>query len=284
MRGRVSSLQLLDAMRTNHQTISLSALEDLAQCRFRFFSGRTLGLRGAPERPGDRLQPRVTGSILHNALDLWQKNKTRDFVELFEEVFENVRRELHLPAGYRLEVERIQFREIASRVSANERWSPDASDAEVDLQLAFPSGVTVTCRIDRIDRFDDECVIVDYKSSKTASVKQLTSSRTKLQGPLYSLAVRESLGLNPVAMLYWAVREDELFGWGHVPRTDIEREPIPENWENEARERTAQRLDGFLAGAVYPQPEEPDKCRWCDYQGACRVEQTALVMIEGAHV
>jgi len=287
--GRVSSPALLEAMTKAHQTVSLTALEDLAQCRFRFFSGRTLGLRGAPERPNERLQARVTGSILHDALERWQTNKSRDFVELFEEAFDDARRELHLPPGFRLEVERIQFREIARKVRANERWSAETSDAEVELKLAFPAGVTATCRIDRIDRFKgDECVIVDYKSSKTASVKQLVGSRTKLQGPLYSLAVRESLKLNPVAMLYWAVREDELYGWGRVPGTTLIYEEIPENWAEDARQRTAERLAGYLAGAIHAQPEEVDKCRWCDFQGACRVEQAvelpALVMIEGAGV
>lgn len=280
--GRVDSPALQSAMAELHRRISLTALEDLAQCRFRFFAGRTLALQGPPDRPGDRLTPRVTGSILHVALERWLADKDRDFVELFEIAFDEMCRKERLPAGYQLEVERMQFREIARRVSANDLWTPDASKAEVDLALEFPGGITVKCRIDRIDIFNDnDCVIVDYKSSRTASVQKLVSSSTRLQGPLYALAAREALNLNPVAMLYWAVREDERYGWGKIPGADIALQPMPENWANDARVRTIERLAGFLRGEVHARPEEAEQCRWCEFQTACRVEQQTVVMIEG---
>jgi ATP-dependent helicase/DNAse subunit B len=192
-----------------------------------------------------------------------------------------------LPAGYKLEVERMRFREIARRVSANDLWDAE-SRPEVGLTLELPGGITVTCRVDRIDVFpNNDCVIVDYKSSKTASVQKLVASRTRLQGPLYALAVREELNLNPVAMIYWAVREDERYGWGRIPGTDLEFQPMPPNWAEDARIRTIERLSGFLRGEVHAHPEEAEQCRWCDYRHACRVdqqaEQEALVVIEGAH-
>ncbi len=276
--GRVGAPDLQAEMARIHQTISLTALEDLAQCRFKFFGGRTLSLKAAPERPGERLNARVTGSILHVALERWLADKSRDFVEVFEETFDETCRTDHLPAGYRLEVERIHFREIARRVSANDLWTPDSSEAEVALELEFPGPTKVKCRIDRIDTFGDDCVIVDYKSSKTASVKKLVASSTRLQGPLYALAVRENRNLNPVAMLYWAVREDERYGWGKIPGADVPLEPMPENWATDAKARTIERLSGFLSGTVNAHPEEADQCRWCDFAAACRVE--TLVEIE----
>ena len=278
--GRVAAPLLQAEMARLHQTISLTALEDLAQCRFKFFGGRTLGLKGPPDRPRERLNARVTGSILHLALERWLADKESDFVELFEAAFDEMCQTEHLPAGYRLEVERIQFREIARRVSANDLWTPDSSEAEVDLQMEFPGGIKVKCRIDRIDQFGDDCVIVDYKSSKTASVQKLVTSHTRLQGPLYALAVRENRNLNPVAMVYWAVREDERFGWGKIPGADVELQPMPENWTADARARTIERLSGFLGGAVHAHPEDVEQCRWCDFASSCRVEQEALVVIQ----
>ena len=280
--GRVEAPALHNEMARLHERISLTALEELAQCRFRFFGGRTLHLKGAPEPAAERLTPRVTGSILHTTLERWLADTNRDFVELFECAFDETCRTEHLPAGYKLEVERIQFREIARRVSANPLWDSDLSKPEVDLTLDFPGGVTVTCRVDRIDIFDKDCVIVDYKSSKTANVQKLVASQTRLQGPLYALAARERLNLNPVAMIYWAVREDERYGWGKIPGTDLEFQPIPENWAEDARDRTVERLSGFLAGEVKAHPVESEQCRWCDFRNACRVEQTAIVVIEGA--
>ena len=281
--GRIQSPMLHTAMADLHKQISLTALEDLAQCRFKFFARKTLGLKPPPQRPGDRLTPRVTGSVLHLALERWLADKGRDFVELFELVFDETCVKERLPAGYKLEVERIQFREIARRVSAKDLWDAE-SRPEVGLTLELPGGITVTCRVDRIDVFpNSDCVIVDYKSSKTANVKKLVASRTRLQGPLYALAVREELKLNPVAVIYWAVRDDERYGWGRIPGTIHEFDPMPPNWAEDARTRTIERLSGFLRGAVHAHPEETEPCRWCDYRHACRVEQEALVMIEGAH-
>jgi ATP-dependent helicase/DNAse subunit B len=282
--GRVNSPELHAALADLHKQISLTALEDLAQCRFRFFARKSLGLKAAPDRPGERLTPRVTGSILHDALERWLADQDRSFVELFELAFDDACRKDRLPAGYKLEVERMQFREIARRVSANDSWRADDSKAEVALTLDFPGGITVTCRIDRLDTFaNGDCVIVDYKSSKTANVEKLVTSRIRLQGPLYALAARERLNLNPVAMLYWAVREDELFGWGKIPGSDIPLEPMPESWVEDARARTIERLSGFLRGEVYARPEEAEGCIWCDFKDACRVERQELVVIEGAH-
>jgi len=287
--GRVDSPDLQAEMARLHQSIGMTALEDLAQCRFKFFSGRTLALKGSPERPDKRLQPRVTGSILHVALERWLADKGRDFVEHFEAAFDETCRTEHLPPGYRLEVERIQFREIARRVSANDLWTPDSSDAEVDLALefvdknAFPGGIRVKGRVDRIDKFGDDCVIVDYKSSKTANVQKLVASPTRLQGPLYALAARENLHLNPVAMVFWAVREDERYGWGKIPGADVKvaaLQPMPENWAADARARTIERLSAFLSGEVQAHPEEVEQCRWCDFKAACRVE--TLVTVEKA--
>jgi ATP-dependent helicase/DNAse subunit B len=281
--GRLDSPALLAQLAPLHQTISLTALEDLAQCRFKFFAGKTLRMNDRPDRPGERLQPRVTGSILHEALDRWLTEKHRDFVDVFDEVFAESCREYHLPPGYRLEVERILYRKIAKKVSANELWKPESSESEVKLTLDFPGGIAVNCRIDRIDKFGSNCVIVDYKSSKTENVKKLVHDGTRLQGPLYTLAVREQLHLNPVAMVYWAVRDDELYGWGAIPDYgDAELAPMPSNWAADARARVIERLTGYLAGAVEAHPENPEQCRWCDFNQVCRVEQRALVQIGGA--
>jgi ATP-dependent helicase/DNAse subunit B len=281
--GHLDSPALLAQMAAMHKQISPTALEDLAQCRFKFFAGRTLALDNRPDRPGERLQRRVTGIILHEALDRWLAGTDRDFVELFDEVFAESCGKCHLPPGYRLEVERILNRKIAGKVSANDKWKPDSSESEVKLTLDFPGGIAVNCRLDRIDRFGSNCVIVDYKSSKTENVKKLVHDGTKLQGPLYCLAVREHRNLNPVAMVYWAVRDDELYGWGAIPNYDADLDPMPANWATDARARAIGRLSGYLAGAVEARPENPDQCRWCDFRDACRVEQhRALVKIGGA--
>jgi RecB family exonuclease len=282
--GRVSAPSLHEAMAAQHRSISLTALEELAQCRFKFFAGRTLKLNGAPEAPHQRLGPKTIGTILHQALEAWlEVNREGDFVALFEEAFEKIRRELRLPEGFRLEADRIFTREIAKKVTTSEKWTAMSSEAEVELTLDFPGGITVTGRVDRIDRLNDrQCVIVDYKTSKTKNVRRKVESPTALQGPLYALAALEKLKLETVAMMYVAVRDDQRFGWGAVPGVDLGLHEMPPRWKEDARDRTVERLGEFLGGAVHADPTEAGDCQWCDFRDACRYQQTeALVTIGG---
>lgn len=263
-----------------HQSLSVSSLEDLAQCHFRFFSHKTLLLESAPERPDERINRRTSGSILHNAMEHWLADRSQNFVTVFEAAFDEMCATERLPAGYRLEVQRIELRKIAEHISATDRWQPDAPpEVEVPLTLEFPAGIQVTCRIDRLDRFGADCAIVDYKSGKTTRVEKFVTSPAKLQGPLYALAVREQRNLNPIAVIFWGVREDKLYGWGAIQGADLGLLPMPENWMTEAKARIVARLTRFLGGSVMAHPEDPDECVWCDYRDACRIEPQALVQI-----
>jgi RecB family exonuclease len=281
--GRIESADLLAALPFQHQKLSPTGLEDLAKCRFRFFAAKTLGLEPAPTRASERLTPRVEGTILHRALELWLKqNRIGPFVPLFEQAFEEAVREFHIPPGFELEVRHMLLRRIAEGVSANELWTPLASQAEVDVSVAFPGGVAVTGRIDRVDHLgNNECIVIDYKSSRIANVRNLVESAASLQGPLYALALREQFGLQTVAMMYHAVREDQRFGWAARPLPGLDLKEMPPRWIDDARDKTIERLSGFLAGAVHPEPADPAFCRWCDSKTACRYEQRESLVTLG---
>ncbi len=287
-RGRIVSDQLLDALAGAHTTMSVTAVEDLAQCRFKFFAGRTLGLRPAPERPEERLQPKVTGLIMHEALEEWLKsNRTADFVALFDEAFKTACREKHLPPGFRLEVERTFLRAIAAKVSATEQWKPLETQAEVPFSLPLMPSITINGRMDRIDRMNDtDCVIVDYKSGRAKRVESFIQNRAKLQGPLYALAARDNLGLRTIAMMYVAVREDKRFGWGDVPGAELDLLPMPEDWIEAAQALAISRVQDLLAGLIEASPTEEADCRFCDFRHACHVKEDKPALVEiagGAH-
>jgi RecB family exonuclease len=269
---------LLAGLAGQHRSVSLTSLEDLSKCRFRFFAGRTLSLKRVPERPEERLSFSATGLIIHEAMEDWLRDQSRDFVGLFESTFDAFCRKRNILPGYKLEVERVQLRRVASKVNEIMQWPRLSSEAEVECSLNFPGGVIVTCRVDRIDRLGNgDCIIVDYKSGKTANVKKLVERKTSLQGPLYALAVRENKGMNAVAMVYLAVRDNEIFGWGAIPGAppEVRLKEMPPDWIDGARSRTIERLQSFLAGEVYPQPTNADDCQWCDFAHACRVETQA---------
>ncbi len=288
-RGRLVSEELLAAVAGAHQQMSVTAVEDLAQCRFKFFAGRTLALRTPPDRPEERLQPKVTGLIMHEALEEWLKsNRRADFVALFEEAFAKACREKHLPPGFRLEVERTFLRGIAAKVSTTEQWQPEETRAEVPFELPLMPGILIKGRMDRIDRMNDtDCVIVDYKSGRTKRVESFTQNKAKLQGPLYALAARETLGLRTIAMMYVAVREDKRFGWGEVPGAELELLPMPEDWIEAAQALAVSRVEDLLAGLIEARPTEEADCRFCDFRDACHVKQDTVQelvqVVGGAH-
>jgi RecB family exonuclease len=283
--GRISEAALGE-LAAQHSTIRITSLEDLMKCRFRFFAARSLRLESMPDRPEKRLQPRVRGSIFHQAMEKWLGDRTLNFVELFEATFEEFCREYNIPRGYSLEVERILSRRIAEEVDASIQWPAIASEAEVDCSLEFPGGVTLTGRVDRIDDIGGgNCIIVDYKSGKVENVDKLVASETSLQGPLYALAVREKRNLNTVAMVYLAIREGKPVGWGAVPGADFELNAMPDDWIESARARSIARVESFFAGDVHPEPNAADDCVWCDYKNACRVVRTTeLIQIGVAGV
>ncbi len=287
-RGRIVDEQLLTAVAAAHPQMSVTAVEDLAQCRFKFFAGRTLGLRTPPDRPEERLQPKVTGLIMHEALEEWLKsNRRADFVALFDEAFAKACREKHLPPGFRLEVERIFLRGIAAKVSTTEQWTPIETQAEVPFELPLMPGVDIKGRMDRIDRMNDtDCVIIDYKSGRAKRVESFIQNRAKLQGPLYALAAREKLGLRTIAMMYVAVREDKRFGWGAVPGVELELLPMPEDWIEAAQAMVVSRVEDLLAGLIEARPTEEADCRFCDFREACHVKEDKreLVRVAGAEL
>ncbi len=284
--GRIASAELLSDLAARHQTISTTHIESLAQCAFQFFARKTLQLEPAPENPHDRIGPREAGLILHDTLQLWLEDRAQDFAALFERAFEHACVERHLPRGYRLEVARFELRNIARDVSATRSWPVESSEAEVEVTLPLVDGVTMTGRVDRVDHIGgSNCIVIDYKSKGKGGMKRLVESETSLQGPLYSLALRRQFGLNTVAMAYWAVRENELHGWGEIPGYQGENplQPMPPDWENAAWTRIAGRLAAFFAGDIAPTPTDEDSCRFCDARDCCRVEEgRGLVMIETA--
>ena len=284
--GRISSAELLAELIARHQTVSTTHIEALAQCPFQFFAKKTLQLEPHPEKPHDRIGPREAGLILHETLQFWLEDRTQDFAAHFDKAFERACIERHLPRGYRLEVERFTLRNVARAVSATHSWPVESSEAEVEVKLPLVDGVTMTGRVDRVDRIGGlDCVIIDYKSKKKGGMKRLVEGETALQGPLYALALRRQFGLNTVAMAYWAVRDNELHGWGEIPgyTGDNPLQPMPGDWEIAALTRIAGKLATFFGGAISPAPTDEDSCRFCDARDCCRVEEgKGLVMIETA--
>jgi ATP-dependent helicase/DNAse subunit B len=155
-------------------------------------------------------------------------------------------------------------------------WSfggPD--DAHGPLQLG--AGVRVTGRVDRIDTGPGGAAVVrDYKGRKVVGGAKWAHEQ-QLQVALYLLAVRELLGLDPVAGLYQPLVGARLSARGLVrdgvpgryTRTDLVDGDGFEATLESAREIAERTAADLHAGRVAPCPERCSN-RGCRYPAICR--------------
>jgi len=58
---------------------------------------------------------------------------------------------------------------------------------------------------------------------------------------------------------------------------------LPEGFFENAEARTLEAVEQIRAGRIEPDPADRDKCRYCDYRDACRLEaRAAEAAAEGA--
>ena len=156
-------------------------------------------------------------------------------------------------------------------------WSfGGADDADGPLDLGTEGGL-VTGRVDRVDVGPGgEAIVRDYKGrSVVGGVKW--ADELQLQVALYLLAVRELLGLEPVAGLYQPLAGRRLAARGLVrdgtpggyTRTDVVDPDAFAAALEDARELAARTAAELHAGRLEPCPERCSN-RGCRYPAICR--------------
>lgn len=284
--------------------VSAGALETYADCPVKWLVEREL-------QPG-RLEPDseaiVRGSYMHDVLEQVLGRMARSVTpESLPEALEILDQVLaEQPAailpGRPEQLQRAAAEGIAADLRRYLRheaatgcgWKPEGlelrfgfegeEDSLPSLQLGEGAErVAVRGVIDRVDVGPDgrRAVIRDYKSGGVRAEYQAGrwSSERRLQVALYMLAVRELLGLEPVAGLYQPLRGRDLRARGVF----LQDEPVgAELFENDARDRealeagleeAAARAISLAAklrtGDVTPCPETCSR-EGCAYPGICR--------------
>ena len=174
-----------------HQKLSVTNLESLLQCPFQFFAKRALRVYELPERPEDRLNFLVQGNIVHDVLREWFNGRP-DIDPLFERVFNRICEEKNVLPGFRTErLRRLMLLSLHDFIADTKYPVPQSSETEQAFEFAIDDTLSVTGKLDRIDRFDDDrWAIVDYKFSTAANTKDKVDDESKLQGPLYAVALK----------------------------------------------------------------------------------------------
>lgn len=162
-------------------------------------------------------------------------------------------------------------------------FSVEAREAEVKLVLQT---LSLTLRIDRIDRLqDDSLLVIDYKSGENNPKDWFSERPRQPQLPLYAQALGDELSgmafamppLDPPAYRGIAMQQQG-------PGIDVDLgaatkdlDPAPQDWQ-QARQHWQQVLSalaaGFLAGQAAVSPlNVNDSCRYCGLQALCRIGQ-----------
>jgi ATP-dependent helicase/DNAse subunit B len=149
-------------------------------------------------------------------------------------------------------------------------------DAHGPLPLGDDAGF-VTGRVDRVDTGPGgEAIVRDYKGRVVVAGAKW-GDELQLQVALYLLAVREHLGLEPVAGLYQPLAGRRLAARGLVrsgapgsyTRTDVVDDAAFDAALDEARELAARTAADLHAGRLRPCPERCSS-RGCRYPAICR--------------
>jgi ATP-dependent helicase/nuclease subunit B len=303
--GVLSSARILDQLRTYfgpEHVFSVNQLETYAECPFRFFIERVLGIEEA-EAPTSEFDPIVRGNVLNDVLQKFHlkfyqlpaclvppEEASTVLDELVEESFHrHAWRAINAPPAV-VEVEKRYAKNLLLRYLHNERvnqetqWKPTYfeaafgkayGEAECSLQAPEPFRLDVdggpvlfAGRIDRIDVHDSKegtARILDYKTSRVPEAKAVKEGRS-LQLALYAMAFEKLL------MPDTECAEALFLSIGKSDRRRLTRD---ESWDKCANLRAsiARYVEGIRAARYAPAPADPDSaCAYCSAKRVCRYE------------
>ncbi|MGI8991015.1 MAG: PD-(D/E)XK nuclease family protein [Bryobacteraceae bacterium] len=274
---------LLRVLNTRHASFSASALETYLQCPFQFFALKTLRLREFPPRPEERLDFLIRGNIVHKFLAEWFRDKP-PVGPLFDRIFAEACRDHRVPPGYRTEMWRHRMVEDIERFCAKDSWPRGALvETEVEFQFQLDESAAVNGRLDRLERLENGYgIVVDYKYSPAVKARKLIEDATKLQAPIYLLAIERTFGLKPLAMAYYSLRGNlDTSGRGSVPGLKTDWEPITREWLDSSAAAIIENVRQLRAGRILPAPASLEPCRYCDVKDVCRYEAAAALTASG---
>ena len=278
---------------------SPSALETWANCPYRYFLNRVLGVAAPPEAGDDgRISPLDRGSLVHRILEQFVKSGegTVDrLAELADSEFAGAER-LGI-TGYPLlwDMEKAAIRDGLRRfVELEAEWlGQPAAESRVEegfdgvsIDVAGVGSVRFRGKIDRIDVLGNEARVRDFKTGNPGNYMAGARGRQPqyniangraLQLPVYVAAARRQFpGFEISASYCFPLEENRNF------------DPAPyrdEDGLDEFRSTVAIILKAARAGVFPATPEDGEysNCRRCDYNRLCPTRRRQIWERKGRH-
>jgi ATP-dependent helicase/DNAse subunit B len=287
---------------------SATELERFADCSSAWLVERVLD----PKRIDAEPDPILRGQVLHTTLHRFYAKLPRELdadrvtPENREAATALVHRCLDeaLESGVRLDLTDLQAAELRHTLRADlAGFLRDEADSPVGfvprrLEVSFGSeraapelqrgleladDVFLSGKIDRIDidPFSARGIVQDYKSGKSAHSAREIDRELRLQIPLYILALRDLVGVEPMGGVYRALagrrvtrgmlRESAREDLPGFARDDYLDEETFWSQVEAARERAAENAGRIRTGDVRHDPKGDGCPAWCDLWPMCRV-------------
>ncbi len=269
-------------------------LKDQAACAFRAYAKHRLGAISVIEKvPG--VSPLLRGNLIHAALEtVWTHIGSHQALLALEDdalqsLVDNtlIKSWLSLPARdlgpntQALELERCG-RLIHDWLALEKARSPFVVETHEKSCTGVVGPLTLSLRLDRLDRLaDGTCVVIDYKTG-AAEIKQWLGERLdEPQVPLYCVltpkvaaAVFGKLATQEVAAIGLAERDD-IWASLKMPEALPQFKAELKTWADlllDWRTQLEQLATQFSEGAAGVDPKNGDAtCRYCDLQSVCRL-------------
>ena len=228
--GDLRSLAPLLSARFGPEHIwSSSRLETYAKCPLHFYVAHVLHLkpRKLPQEGFDRL---ILGSIYHLVLEKVYQLAPDDPLSVLHkvaaEVFKGAPEKYDFRPTALWEQQQREFLRVLERTvvaleEAREGYEPFEQELPFGLKEKPPlvinrpptgtepsaSSIQIRGYIDRVDRAPDRALrVIDYKAGSSRISARELEEGTRLQLPLYAMAVRDAWGLEPVVDgFYWHI-------------------------------------------------------------------------------
>jgi ATP-dependent helicase/DNAse subunit B len=289
---------------------SATELERFADCSSAWLFERVVDPKKIDAEP----DPILRGQVLHTTLNRFYSSLPRELdaervtAENLDAAIDHMHRCLEdaLESGVRLDLTELQELELRHTLRSDlEGFLRDEAASAVQfvprrLEVAFGSeraapelqrglqlgdDLWLSGKIDRIDvdPFSARGIVQDYKSGKGAHSARDIDRELRLQIPLYILALRDLVGVEPLGGVYRALagrrlsrgmlRESAREDLPGFAKDDYLDEDAFWSQVESARGRAAEGALRIRAGDVHHDPKGDGCPPWCDLWPMCRVER-----------
>jgi ATP-dependent helicase/DNAse subunit B len=292
-------------------TFAATELERFADCSSAWLVERVIDPKTIDAAPDALLR----GQVVHTALNRFystlprELNADRVTTENLDAALGLVRRCLDeaLESGVRLDLTGLQDAELRQTLLSDlegfvrdeAAWGvvfeprrlevsfgSERAAPELQRGLQLADDVFLSGKIDRIDidPFSARGIVQDYKSGRSAHNAREIDRELRLQIPLYILALRDLVGVEPLGGVYRALagrrltrgmlREEAREDLPGFAKDDYLDEDAFWSQVEAARERAASNALRIRAGDVQHDPKGDGCPAWCDLWPICRVERS----------